>query len=36
MRGGQGYGTPEEPSPNSRRIKEGSLEEVAYELKLGG
>ena len=27
---------PEEPSSNSREIKEASLEEVVYELKLGG
>lgn len=36
MREGQGCGTPEEPSPNSSEIEEGFLEEVAYELKLGG
>lgn len=29
-------GTPEEPGLNSGGIKEGSLEEAAYELKLGG
>lgn len=35
MREGQGFGTPEEPHLNHGGIKEGSLEEVAYELKLG-
>lgn len=35
MREGQGCGNPAEPSPNYREIKEGSLEEVTYALKLG-
>ena len=36
MKKGQGgWGMPGEPCPNSRGIQEGSLEEVACELKLG-
>lgn len=36
MEGRVWWGTPGQPSLNNREFWEGSLEEVAYELKLEG